>query len=194
MAIKGIKGIHYDKQNGKYRVSICINGEKKSLGYHSTEDEAIKERQEAEYLYKEYYKTIPFGLLHLYKKFYKDDLKITPYQKAIILNLAHYYLDDEREDKGEMFQTFVCRKLKKIDKMKMLNCFDENSGFQDILFRDFSRNTRDFLNGFSLQKIAKNCERNIHSVRQEIDKEIFDFMVAFDLKNTNSDFSIFRLF
>lgn len=202
-----MKGVHYDKANGKYRASICINGVKKSLGYHSSEEEAIRERKEAEYLYKKYYKTIPFGLLHLYKRFYKDDLKITPYQKAIILNLSHHYLDEGREDKGEMFQTYVCRMLKKIDEQNLLqgysnkdnkdnkdNEINKNDQISDILFKDFSKMTRDFLNGFSLQQIAKNYKKNIYSVKQEISNEIFDFMVAFDLKNSKSDFSVFRLF
>ncbi len=38
----GIKGVYFDKTNGKWRSRISVNGKRKSLGYFDTVEEAIE--------------------------------------------------------------------------------------------------------------------------------------------------------
>lgn len=47
----GICGVHYRKDNGKWRAKIAYKGKRVNLGQFATKEEAIKARQEAEKKY-----------------------------------------------------------------------------------------------------------------------------------------------
>lgn len=47
----GVKGVYYEKDRGKYRVTIGLNGKQIKVGRYDTLEEATKARQQAERQY-----------------------------------------------------------------------------------------------------------------------------------------------
>lgn len=165
MKDKKIKGVFFENANSKYRAFIHVNNQKIWLGYFSNEADAIQARLNAERYYKNNFMNLPWGMLNFYKTICDHSFEIDDNSMRHFLLIALTYLTQNND--GLMFQTYATRELKKYK-----NNDENKDDFKVPSFDYFYQETQHFLNGFSLNYIAKMSNKPLQAVKSKIVEDL----------------------